>query len=243
MTRGRDKACSQSTLSVSFCLSISAHIFLSLVQSFSHAQECAEVLCVRADIDTVKRDRWNRTPLDVATPDCKEILLNRGRRQREREEERGGKGGGGWGEKDREINQFLYLYHTQETSVPMSKHSPPFGSLANSLSLDVPIRHIILTKWPAQTADLIIGVINKRLHHDLIMRVSTSVSLKITHANVVRFYITRCSISHALTQIFCLKVIMPCYWIIKYYGVCLLCWLVGNHLNEISTSSQSLINN
>ena len=73
-----------------------------------------------------------------------------GGRERGKKRE-GGKGGrgereGGVGEKDREINQFLYLYHTQETSVPMSKHSPPFGSLANSLSLDVPIRHIILTK-------------------------------------------------------------------------------------------------
>ena len=140
-----------------------------------------------------------------------------GERERERERERKGRVEGegereGWErEKDREINQFLYLYHTQETSVPMSKHSPPFGSLANSLSLDVPIRHIILTKCPAQTADLVIGVINKRLHHDLIMRVSTSARLKITHANVVRFCITRCSISHALTRIFCLKAIMPCY--------------------------------
>ena len=56
-------------------------------------QECAEVLCVRADIDTVKRDRWNRTPLDVATPDCKEILLNRGmegEREREGDREIGG---------------------------------------------------------------------------------------------------------------------------------------------------------
>ena len=42
------------------------------------AQECAEVLCARVDVDTVKRDRWNRTPLDVATPNCKEILLNKG---------------------------------------------------------------------------------------------------------------------------------------------------------------------
>ena len=91
------------------------------------------MLCVRADIDTVKRDRWNRTPLDVATPDCKEILLNRGRREREREREgrvEGEKGREGWErEKDREINQFLYLYHTLETSVPMSKHCPPLGSL------------------------------------------------------------------------------------------------------------------
>ena len=48
---------------------------------------------MRADIDIVKRDRWNRTPLDVATPGCKEILLNRGKekekeRERERERER-----------------------------------------------------------------------------------------------------------------------------------------------------------
>ena len=78
------------------------------------------MLCVRADIDTVKRDRWNRTPLDVATPDCKEILLNRGRRERERERGREGWKGrkGGVGERERQRDQpiSLPLSHTRDIS-------------------------------------------------------------------------------------------------------------------------------
>ena len=39
-----------------------------------------EVLCGSPEVDTTLRDRWNRTALDVATQECKELLLNKGQR-------------------------------------------------------------------------------------------------------------------------------------------------------------------
>ena len=37
-----------------------------------------EVLCSCAELEVRQRDRWNRTPLDMASGDLKDILLNRG---------------------------------------------------------------------------------------------------------------------------------------------------------------------
>ena len=46
----------------------------------SPPQACTEVLCACEELDVTQRDRWNHTPLDMATGDTKDILLNRGTR-------------------------------------------------------------------------------------------------------------------------------------------------------------------
>lgn len=41
--------------------------------------ECVEVLCACEEVVSSKRDRWNRTPMDFANDECKELLRNRGK--------------------------------------------------------------------------------------------------------------------------------------------------------------------
>ncbi len=40
-----------------------------------------EVLCACETIDLTLKDRWNRIPLDMASGEIREILLNRGTMQ------------------------------------------------------------------------------------------------------------------------------------------------------------------
>ena len=53
---------------------------MSLAAMHILLQGCVEVLCGSHEVDTTLRDRWNRTALDVATQECKELLLNKGQR-------------------------------------------------------------------------------------------------------------------------------------------------------------------
>lgn len=41
-------------------------------------QGCVEVLCACVEVDLSLRDRWNRTALDIATDDCRDILTSKG---------------------------------------------------------------------------------------------------------------------------------------------------------------------
>ena len=49
-----------------------------MTSDFRVLQGCTEVLCACGELDVGQRDRWNCTPLDVASGDTKEILVNRG---------------------------------------------------------------------------------------------------------------------------------------------------------------------
>ena len=43
-------------------------------------KECVGVLCACEGVSVSQRDRWNRTPMDVASnEDCRELLRNRGK--------------------------------------------------------------------------------------------------------------------------------------------------------------------
>ncbi len=42
-------------------------------------QSCAEVLCATGEADVTLRDRWNSTPIDIATGDTKDVLMNKGK--------------------------------------------------------------------------------------------------------------------------------------------------------------------
>lgn len=43
-----------------------------------HPQDCVQVLCGCGSVVSTHRDRWNRTPLDVCTQNCAELLTSRG---------------------------------------------------------------------------------------------------------------------------------------------------------------------
>ena len=45
----------------------------------SGCKECLEVLLPSPELDLELRDRWNRTAIDVATSDCRDLLSNRGK--------------------------------------------------------------------------------------------------------------------------------------------------------------------
>ena len=36
------------------------------------------MLCATGEVDVTQRDRWNCTPIEVATGDTKDILINKG---------------------------------------------------------------------------------------------------------------------------------------------------------------------
>lgn len=41
-------------------------------------RECVEVLCACEELVTSQRDRWNRTPMNSASEECRKLIRNRG---------------------------------------------------------------------------------------------------------------------------------------------------------------------